>query len=109
LADYQAITPIKGIYPVNPAAAAIDAPRCRRSNQHARNFMSKDLFAHYAIKEGLPVLAQHVIPWARRGHGLRNSEGKICVRHGAPNAGQLNCEPLARCLCVILGFEIALA
>ena len=25
LADYQAITPIKGIYPVNPVAAAIDA------------------------------------------------------------------------------------
>jgi cyclopropane fatty-acyl-phospholipid synthase-like methyltransferase len=32
-------------------------------NPHARNFMSKELFAHYAIKSGLSVKEQHVRNW----------------------------------------------
>jgi SAM-dependent methyltransferase len=34
-----------------------------RSNPHARNFMSKELFEHYALKEGLRILRQQVIDW----------------------------------------------
>jgi SAM-dependent methyltransferase len=34
-----------------------------RTNLHSRNFMSKELFAHYAIKEGLQVVVQAAIDW----------------------------------------------
>lgn len=34
-----------------------------RTNPSARNFMSKEFFAHYARKEGLKVLRQKVIDW----------------------------------------------
>ena len=34
-----------------------------RTNPGSRNFMSKDLFAHYAIKEQLVILNQRVIDW----------------------------------------------
>ena len=30
---------------------------------HSRNFMSKEFFAHYAIKEGLTVVKQQVLDW----------------------------------------------
>ena len=30
---------------------------------HSRNFMSKDLFAHYSIKSGLQVVQQEIIDW----------------------------------------------
>ena len=30
---------------------------------HWRNFMSKELFAHYCAKEGLTILEQRVIDW----------------------------------------------
>jgi len=30
---------------------------------HSRNFMSKELFAHYAIKTGLAIVRQEVIDW----------------------------------------------
>lgn len=32
-------------------------------NPHGRNFMSSELFAHYATKEGLTVVRQHVLDW----------------------------------------------
>jgi ubiquinone/menaquinone biosynthesis C-methylase UbiE len=31
---------------------------------HWRNFMSKEMFAHYALKEGLTVVSQQVIDWS---------------------------------------------
>ncbi len=34
-----------------------------RTNPNSRNFMSKELFAHYALKEGLVVERQKVINW----------------------------------------------
>jgi ubiquinone/menaquinone biosynthesis C-methylase UbiE len=34
-----------------------------RRNPGARNFMTKELFAHYAIKEELRILSQRVINW----------------------------------------------
>jgi SAM-dependent methyltransferase len=34
------------------------------ANPQGRNFMTKELFAHYAFKEGLNVLSQRVITWA---------------------------------------------
>jgi ubiquinone/menaquinone biosynthesis C-methylase UbiE len=34
-----------------------------RQNPHARNFMSKDFFAHYARREGLTVLRQQLLNW----------------------------------------------
>jgi SAM-dependent methyltransferase len=34
-----------------------------RSNPHARNFMSKELFEHYALKEGLRIVRQKIIDW----------------------------------------------
>jgi SAM-dependent methyltransferase len=35
-----------------------------RTGPHSRGFMSRDLFGHYARKEGLSVLDQRVIDWA---------------------------------------------
>lgn len=35
------------------------------ANPQWRNFMSKELFAHYAIKEGLEVVHQRVIDWSQ--------------------------------------------
>jgi SAM-dependent methyltransferase len=35
-----------------------------RVNPQGRNFMSKDLFAHYARKEGLEIVAQQLVDWA---------------------------------------------
>jgi SAM-dependent methyltransferase len=35
-----------------------------RTNLEGRNFMTKELFAHYARKEGLNVLAQREIEWS---------------------------------------------
>jgi len=32
-------------------------------SRHARNFMSSEMFAHYALKEGLAVVKQEVIDW----------------------------------------------
>jgi SAM-dependent methyltransferase len=34
-----------------------------RTNPSSRNFMTKELFAHYALKEGLSVDSQRVINW----------------------------------------------
>ena len=34
-----------------------------RTNPSSRNFMTKELFAHYALKEGLEILSQRVINW----------------------------------------------
>ena len=34
-----------------------------RTNPSSRNFMTKELFAHYARKEGLNVISQRVINW----------------------------------------------
>ncbi len=34
------------------------------TNPAGRNFMTKEMFAHYALKEGLNVLSQQVITWA---------------------------------------------
>jgi hypothetical protein len=36
----------------------------RRTNPQARNFMTEEMFAHYALKEGLNVLSQRVIDWS---------------------------------------------
>jgi SAM-dependent methyltransferase len=36
-----------------------------RTNTGARNFMTKELFAHYALKEGLSVISQRVINWGK--------------------------------------------
>jgi SAM-dependent methyltransferase len=35
-----------------------------RTNLEGRNFMTKELFTHYALKEGLKVLRQQVIDWS---------------------------------------------
>lgn len=35
-----------------------------RANPAGRSFMSKELFAHYALKEGIRIVRQRVIPWA---------------------------------------------
>jgi ubiquinone/menaquinone biosynthesis C-methylase UbiE len=35
-----------------------------RTNLEGRNFMTKELFAHYALKEGLNVLCQRLIDWS---------------------------------------------
>ena len=34
-----------------------------KKNPASRNFMSKELFGHYAMKEGLAVIKQRVINW----------------------------------------------
>jgi ubiquinone/menaquinone biosynthesis C-methylase UbiE len=34
-----------------------------RTNTGARSFMTREMFAHYALKEGLNVLSQQVIDW----------------------------------------------
>jgi ubiquinone/menaquinone biosynthesis C-methylase UbiE len=34
-----------------------------RNNPHWRNFMSKELFAHFCIRNGLEVVEQVLIPW----------------------------------------------
>jgi len=34
-----------------------------RTNPNSRNFMSKELFEHYALKEQLSVVRQRVINW----------------------------------------------
>jgi SAM-dependent methyltransferase len=34
-----------------------------RTNPNARNFMSRELFAHYAMKEGLEIVRQKTINW----------------------------------------------
>ena len=34
-----------------------------QQNPHARNFMSKELFAHYVNKEHLEIVRQDVIDW----------------------------------------------
>jgi SAM-dependent methyltransferase len=36
-----------------------------RRNPNARNFMSKELFEHYALKEGLIVVRQKKINWGK--------------------------------------------
>jgi len=41
-----------------------------RCNPNARNFMSKELFEHYALKEGLSIVRQKVINWG----SLENSD-----------------------------------
>jgi SAM-dependent methyltransferase len=41
-----------------------------RRNPNARNFMSKELFEHYALKEGLRVVRQKTINWG----SLENSD-----------------------------------
>jgi SAM-dependent methyltransferase len=41
-----------------------------RRNPNARNFMSKELFEHYALKEGLKIVRQKVIHWG----SLENSD-----------------------------------
>ena len=41
-----------------------------RSNPGGRNFMSAELFAHYAIKERLTILRQQIIDWS----GRKNSD-----------------------------------
>ena len=38
-----------------------------RSEGHWRNFMSRDLLAHYALKEGLEVVRQQPVDWAGDG------------------------------------------
>jgi SAM-dependent methyltransferase len=43
-----------------------------RTNPSSRNFMTKELFAHYALKEGLNILSQRVINWG-------NSAGIDCL------------------------------
>jgi ubiquinone/menaquinone biosynthesis C-methylase UbiE len=43
-------------YTGNPGGDFKDSP-------HWRNFMSKELFAHYSIRSGLQVLEQRVIDW----------------------------------------------
>ncbi|HUD65093.1 MAG TPA: class I SAM-dependent methyltransferase [Candidatus Sulfotelmatobacter sp.] len=35
-----------------------------QTNLGGRNFMTKEMFAHYALKEGLNVLSQRVIDWS---------------------------------------------
>jgi len=34
-----------------------------RSNPHGRNFMSREMFGHYAVKEGLTVVRQELLNW----------------------------------------------
>jgi SAM-dependent methyltransferase len=34
-----------------------------RSNPHSRNFMSREMFGHYAVKEGLTVMKQQLLNW----------------------------------------------
>ena len=45
-------------------------------NAHARNFMSAQLFSHYAQKEGLKVLKQEVIDW---GQGKKRVKELDCL------------------------------
>lgn len=45
-------------------------------NAHARNFMSAELFAHYAKKEGLEVIKQEVIDW---GQGAKRVKSLDCL------------------------------
>jgi ubiquinone/menaquinone biosynthesis C-methylase UbiE len=35
-----------------------------------RNFMSKELFAHYAMKEGLQIVKQEIVDWRRDGTNI---------------------------------------
>jgi SAM-dependent methyltransferase len=49
-----------------------------RSNPNARNFMSKELFEHYALKEGLRIVRQRVINWG----SLENSDCMSVVEKG---------------------------
>lgn len=45
-------------------------------NAHARNFMSAELFAHYAKKEGLEVIKQEIIDW---GQGAKRVQSLDCL------------------------------
>jgi cyclopropane fatty-acyl-phospholipid synthase-like methyltransferase len=47
---------------------------------HARNFMSVELFRHYAIKEGLIVVKQSVIDWGEDVKQVKNLDGLTLLR-----------------------------
>lgn len=49
-------------------------------NAHARNFMSVELFSHYAQKEGLTVVRQKVIDWGQGEKRVANHDGLTLLR-----------------------------
>lgn len=49
-------------------------------NAHARNFMSVELFSHYAQKEGLEVVRQKVIDWGTGEKHVKNLDGLSLLR-----------------------------
>ncbi|SEL91926.1 Methyltransferase domain-containing protein [Roseivivax marinus] len=49
-------------------------------NAHARNFMSTQLFSHYAQKEGLEVMKQVVIDWGNGDKKVENLDGLALLR-----------------------------
>lgn len=49
-------------------------------NAHARNFMSVELFKHYALKEGLSVVRQKVINWGQGEKAVKGLDGLTLLR-----------------------------
>jgi ubiquinone/menaquinone biosynthesis C-methylase UbiE len=49
-------------------------------NAHARNFMSVQMFKHYAMKEGLTVLRQKVIDWGQGDKRVKGLDGLTLLR-----------------------------
>lgn len=49
-------------------------------NAHARNFMSVQLFSHYAQKEGLSVVKQKVIDWGQGEKRVKDHDGLSLLR-----------------------------
>jgi hypothetical protein len=49
-------------------------------NAHARNFMSVQMFSHYAQKEGLQVVKQKVIDWGSGEKRVENLDGLTLLR-----------------------------
>lgn len=49
-------------------------------NAHARNFMSVELFSHYAQKEGLEVVKQSVIDWGQGDKFVKGLDGLSLLR-----------------------------
>lgn len=51
-----------------------------QKNAHARNFMSVQMFSHYAQKEGLQVVKQKIIDWGSGEKRVENLDGLTLLR-----------------------------
>jgi len=54
-----------------------------RAEPHWRNFMSKELLAHYALKEGLEVVRQEPVDWAGDGGFIETSAATVSISDSA--------------------------